>query len=266
MHARNGRARLYYEVRGNEQGPPLLLIRGLIRNLHHWGEFADQLEDQFCLILFDNRGVGRSNTPPPPYSTAQMADDAIAVLSAAGFERAHVMGMSLGGMIAQQVALRHPERVNRLILGCTRGHRRAGPPMRMSVVYEMLSSARLEPDEAVRSSAPLALSPHFVEQNPQVIDRWVELARQYPPTRAAFLGQVAAAARHDTRGKLRRVQHPTLVVTGDADRLIHPRCSELLARELPNAELRLLFGAAHDFTTEIPQQSSELVAEFLGRG
>lgn len=255
--------RLHYEVRGPSSAPPLLLIRGLARHLLHWGRLPELLEDDFRVVLFDNRGMGRSDVPRPPYTTARMADDAALVLEAAGFERAHVFGMSLGGMIAQELALRHPARVERLVLGCTRAGPGTGPRIAPRTVLAMLGAGRFKPDEAIARTAHMALGEQFIAEHPEVIEEWRELARKHPPARAGFLGQLLAGALHDTRRRLSRVVQPTLVITGDADNLIHADHSRFLARQIHGAELEVLPGAAHDFTTERPAAAAELLKRFL---
>ncbi|MCA9630959.1 MAG: alpha/beta fold hydrolase [Myxococcales bacterium] len=260
---RGRKLRLYYEVRGPSSAPPLLLIRGLARHLLHWGKLTELLESDFRLVLFDNRGMGRSDVPRPPYTTRIMADDAARVLQDAGVERAHVFGMSLGGMIAQEFALRHPARVERLVLGCTRAGPGTGPRIAPRVVLQMLGAGRFSPDEAIKRTAHMALGPAFIQRHPEVIESWQALAREYPPTRAGFLGQLLAGGLHDTRKRLDRIVHPTLVVTGDADDLIHADHSRYLARRIRGAQLEVLPGAAHDFTTERPELAARVLRDFL---
>ncbi|MEZ4372391.1 MAG: alpha/beta fold hydrolase [Polyangiaceae bacterium] len=255
--------RLYYELRGKSGAPPLLLIRGLARHLLHWGKLPELLEDDFRLVLFDNRGMGRSEVPRPPYTTARMADDAAEVLRAAGVERAHVFGMSLGGMIAQELALRHTTRVDRLVLGCTRAGPGTGPRIAPKTVLEMLGAGRFAPDEAIARTAHLALGERFISEHPEVIAEWRALARDYPPARAGFLGQLVAGGLHDTRRRLSRVAQPTLVITGDADNLIHADHSRYLAKRIRDAQLEVLPGAGHDFTTERPELAAQLLKAFL---
>ncbi len=254
---------LRYDVRGNRGAPPLLMIRGLARSSSYWGEIVELLEDRFCVITFDNRGIGRSDVPTPPYSTQAMADDAAHVVGAAGFDRANVFGVSLGGMIAQQLALRHPRKVTRLVLGATRPGTRHGPGTSARVVYRMLQAIRHPPSEAVVLTAPLALSDRFLEQHPEVLDRWRELASSEKPRLSGFLGQIAAVLRHDVYRELDRISQPTLIVTGDADRLIHPEHSDVLASRIPNAELKILPGVGHDLTTEAPHEMTALFCEFF---
>ncbi len=258
-----GGVRLHYELRGREDSPPLLLIRGLARHLLHWGDLTPLLERDFRLILFDNRGMGRSDVPPPPYTTRVMADDAARLLNQVGYGQVDVFGMSLGGMIAQEVALRHPGRVRRLVLGCTRSGPGGGPRIAPQVIWRMLSAGRLPPDEAMARTASLALTRDFIARRPEVVDSWRELARELPPSRRGFMGQLLAGATHRTTRRLQQLRQPTLVLTGDADELIHADHSRGLARAIPGASLELLPGAGHDFSTEQPERTAELLREFL---
>lgn len=260
---RGRRLRLFYEVRGEPHAPPLLLIRGLARNLLHWGRLTELLSADFRLILFDNRGMGRSDVPAPPYLTSSMASDAAQVMRAAGYQQAHVFGMSLGGMIAQELALRHPAQVQSLVLGATRSGPGTGPRIAPKVILQMLAAGRLRPDEAIAQTAHLALGEGFMREQPEVVASWQRLAREYPPARAGFIGQLLAGALHNTTRRLSRVQAPTLVVTGDADNLIHADHSKALAERIPGARLHVLPGAGHDFTTERPEDSAALLREFL---
>ncbi len=261
MFAIRAGVRLYFEVLGPSAAPPLLMVRGLARTARHWGSIVGQLSDRFRVVVFDNRGIGRSSIPLPPYSTNAMADDAAAVLDAAGLESAHVFGVSLGGMIAQKVALRHPKRLRSLVLGCTRAGR-AAPRLPIPAVASLVSSMRLSPERAVVETAPLILSRSFIAKNPQVPQRWAELARSEPPTRRGVFGQLLAAARHDATRRLKEIRVPVLAITGDVDRLIPPVCSEDLVRRLPDARLETLPGVGHDFPTEMPQRTAELLADF----
>lgn len=254
---------LYYERHG--QGPPLLLIRGFMRSMRFWWPFAESLGEGLGLIAFDNRGIGRSERPLGLYSTAQMADDAAALLDALGVESAHVFGMSLGGMIAQELALRHPSRVQRLILGATT----AGGPSAVRIPWAqrltLARSAALPPREAMQTTASLTLAAPYLREHPEVVDRWLGLMEIDRPQRRGFLGQAAAALRHDAWERLPHLKAPTLVVTGDADQLIPPENSRLLAERIPQARLKILPGAGHDLTTEQPDAMAWLVRDFCTR-
>ncbi len=263
MYATHKKTRLWYELYGNESAPPLVMIRGLARTRLHWGSIVDEVARDFRVLIFDNRGVGKSDAPLPPYSTKTMADDTAAVMDAAGFERADVFGISLGGMIAQQVALRHPRRVRRLALGCTRAGGRDGHGLTLKAMHELVAPMRKSAEEAVRATAPLILSRRFLADNGHVVDEWVEIARREPPVRHGVIGQLLAGALHDASRQLREITAPTLVVTGDTDRLIDPRNSEQLAERIPRAKLSYLGGAGHDFPTERPAETAALLREFF---
>lgn len=261
MFASRGRIRLYYEVLGPSSAPPLLMVRGLARTARHWGSIVSLLADRFRVVVFDNRGIGRSSVPLPPYSTDSMADDAVAVLDAVGLDSAHVFGVSLGGMIVQKVALRHPNRVRSLVLGCTRAGPSA-PKLPHTSVAALVGAMRLSPERAVLETAPLILSRGFIARHPEVPQRWAELAISEPPTRRGVFGQLLAAARHDAARHLRDIRVPVLAITGDVDRLIPPECSEDIVRRVADARLQLLPGVGHDFPTEMPEQTAQLLTDF----
>lgn len=263
-HASHRGCRLYWETDGTPAGPPLLLVRGFARSSRYWGAgLRALLAARFRLILVDNRGVGRSDATRPPYTTALMADDLAAVLDAAGVDRAHVFGMSLGGMIGQQLALRHPARIDRLVLGCTTPGGRNAIRYPLRGVLTLLRAGAAPPHRAMRIIAPLALSRETLERRPEVIDAWVEVARSEPRHRAGLFGQLLAAARHDAWDALPRINAPTLVLTGDADWLIDADNSRRIAARIPGARLQLIPGAGHDFATDRPDETVAALTGFL---
>jgi 3-oxoadipate enol-lactonase len=266
MLARRRGVEIYYETRGLPDAPPLLMIRGLARTIRHWGPVLDELSSSFRVTVMDNRGAGSSSAPLPPYSTPEMADDAACVLDHAGVARAAVFGVSLGGMIAQELCLRHPARVSRLVLGCTRAGGRTGRPISRAAALALLSAVRSSEDDALVRTAPFVLSAEFLRDNPQVLTEWRRIARQQPMRRRGFLGQVFAALRHDTSRRLDRIRVATLVVSGDADRLIHIENSRYLASKIREARFVTLPGAGHDFPPERPRELARLLADFCLAG
>lgn len=260
-HAIHNGCRLYWERDGQPEHPALLLLRGLGRSSRHWGELRELLARSFYLLLTDNRGVGRSDAPWPPYSTPMMADDHVAILDAAGVARTHVFGISLGGMIAQQLAIRHPARVDRVILGCTtpggrHGERRPG-------TIKALLRASLTGERGMRSIAPLLLSAETLRAHPELVDQSIAIARSEPRQRRGMVGQLLAARNHNAWHQLPQIVAPTLVVTGTADLLIPPGNSTKIAERIPGARLHLIEGAGHDFPADRPDETATVIAEFL---
>lgn len=261
-YARRGGLRIYYEVAGPEGAPPLMLVRGLGRSSSYWLEFRELLQRERRVVVFDNRGVGRSGTPRLFWSTEDMADDAAAVLAQSGVGRADVFGISLGGMIAQRLALRHPHRVDRLVLGCTTPGGRRAERLSLSAALGLASASRLEPEEGQRRTAGWVLSPDYLHRNPQIVDIWAAIASSEPRSQRGLLGQVWAGARHDAWDQLPHVRCETLVMTGDMDQLMPPSNSARLATRIPGAALEYLRGAGHDFPTERPVETASKVLSF----
>ncbi len=254
---------IYYELRGDAENPPLVMLRGLARTLSHWVGVHEQLARRFRVVLLDNRGVGRSRASKLPFSTANMAQDVVRVLDDAGIERAHVFGTSLGGMIAQRLAIEHPRRVNRLVLGCTTPGGHEAEQARWSTVARLVRAHLSSPKAAIDAQGGILLSAQFVREHPEVLERWVALDKRLPVPKLVLAYQVAAALSHNTAGELQRIAAPTLVVSADRDELVPQSNSRLLARRIRGAELAWIRGAAHDFPTERPTETAHMVAEFL---
>ncbi len=255
--------RLYYELGGPAGAPPIVLIRGLARSSSYWLELRERLVRERQVLVLDNRGVGRSDTPALPWRTEDMADDVASVLRASGVERADVFGVSLGGMIAQHLALRHPHRVRKLVLACTSPGGRGARSIAPAAALALARGAAMPFAEGIRNTAPWVLSDEARRQRPEIVDIWVAIAASEPRSRRGVLGQLLAAARHDTWALLPELEAPTLVLGGDADRLIPPENGELLAARIPNARLRQLRGAGHDFPTERPAETASILSDFL---
>ncbi|MDQ3032440.1 MAG: alpha/beta hydrolase [Myxococcota bacterium] len=261
--ARRAGLRLHWEISGLERGPAILMIRGLSRSSRYWYDLRPLLEPRFRVLVMDNRGVGRSDAPGPGFTTADMADDVAAVLHQSGVHRAHVFGISLGGMIAQHVALRHPGRVDRLVLGATTMGGRGAERAPHAAILGLLSAGRGTVADQIRVSMPWVLDAEAVARRPAVVDEWIAIAEAEPRNRLSVLGQLLAAAVHDTSDHLHRVRTPTLVVTGNRDRLIPMANSRRIASAIPGSTLQLLEGAGHDFPTERPDDVAHMLSEFL---
>ena len=253
-------ARIYWEERGS--GEPLLMIMGLGYSLEMWSRAFPAFAEHFRAIVFDNRGVGRSSVPPGPYSIAGMAADAAAVLSAAGVERAHVLGVSMGGMIAQEFALTYPERVHSLVLGCTAFGGPRAVPTSPAVIGILFARATMDPEAAIQ-----AMVPHIYDAGtPRArIEEELELRRRTLPTAQAYLAQVQAIMSWSSDDRLPAITAPTMIIHGETDGLVPPGNARLIAERIAGAELVLLPSASHIFFTDQPEASLTAMIGFLQR-
>lgn len=255
-------ARIHYEVYGS--GEPVLLVMGLGSNAYGWYRTIPWLSERYQAIAFDNRGTGRSEVPPGPYSIVQMAADAAAVLDATGHERAHVVGASLGGMIAQGFALTYPRRLRSLVLVCTTP---GGPNAARASDEVMLGLVQGGDDPATvyRRNAWFLYGEETRTHHPGRIEEDLEQRSRIPTPPAGYLGQLQAAMSHDTWDELPSIAGPTLVVHGEADLLIPTENGKLLAARIPGAELVLVPGAGHMLQTDAGDVVREGVLGFLAR-
>ena len=244
---------LHTEEHGDPKKPPLLLIMGLTVSSRAWEKLPSLLQDDFHVITFDNRGSGRSARTGFAYRMADLADDAAAVLDAHGVAEAAVFGISMGGMVALELSLRHPERVRRLALGCTFAGFRTAHRAPIRHFFQLVADRlRFGRDESV---ARILFSEGFSAENPGRGAKWLRDSDQTSLRYA--LAQMAAIARHHTLPRLSRIRAPTLVITGDADRLVPPRNSHVLAGKIPRAKLLVLPGAGHVFPLERERETVE---------
>jgi 3-oxoadipate enol-lactonase len=248
---------LHYEERGS--GRPLLLVAGIPAVASDWAPLAERLSGSRRLIAFDNRGSGRSTVTPGPYSTASLAADAIALLDHLGIERADLFGMSLGGMVVQEMALGWPERVDRLVLGCTH----CGVPHAAPMPRETGRAFAMETDDwglRMRTLAPFA----FARQvDPALLDRFVEKKSRDVQDGEGYRAQIAAVLAHDTRDRLPRIDRPTLILTGDDDQVIPAASSHVLHERIADSLLYVIAGAGHLFFLEHPDETVRALETFV---
>ena len=261
LEARNGDVRLAYDVRG--AGDPLLLVHGLGYARWGWEPVVEAFAERFLVVSFDNRGIGNSDAPRGPYSARVMAEDAVCVLDAAGIERTHVVGTSLGGMIAQELVLGWPERVDRLVLACTTPGGPRAFPMPAPTIRLMAKAPFMSRDVALRRFVENALADDTVARRLELVGRIVAHRFASPPDPAAWQAQAAAGMSFDAFDRLGEIRAPTLVVTGTADIVVDPRNSQLLAERIPDARLELVEGTGHLFFWEEPERFLRVVSEFL---
>lgn len=250
---------IWWQARGN--GPPLLLIQGLGYPSDAWWRLLPALRQRYRTIVVDNRGVGRSDVPDEPFSLEDMADDAAAVVHAAGEEAVHVLGASMGGVVAQEVALRHPELVRSLVLGCT------GPSGRDAVLADAAAFLTAREDMTPREAAEASIPWVYAEDTPRAeITADIEVRMAIPTSGRGYGAQLRAVVNHGgTLDRLAGVTVPTLIIHGSADRLVPPANADLLAGAIPGAELVMLDGAGHVFTTDRTQETLDAVLGFLDR-
>jgi pimeloyl-ACP methyl ester carboxylesterase len=260
--ARSGPLRLYYESEGS--GPAVVLIAGQAMSHRAWWRTVPVLAQSFRVLTFDNRGIGRSDHSPLPYTVAQMADDVIAVLDAAGEGRAHIYGISLGGMVAQEVALRHPDRVGALVLGATTAggtHTVLGDGQALSF---FVRAGAMAPEEAEWAAVPYNYGEATRRLRGDRIAEDIAQRLEFPTDTLAYMHQSAAAAAHSTLWRLRRIVAPTLVLHGEDDAVVPRQNAEVLADAIPDAELKTWPGAGHLYVTD-EARADEYVARFLER-
>ena len=271
--AKVGANELFYETHGD--GDPLLLIMGLAADSTAWLFQVPEFARHYRTIVFDNRGVGRSSKPRGPYTIHEMADDAAGLLDVIGVERAHLVGVSMGGMIAQELALRHPKRVRGLVLACTFPEPDAEAERQRQFSLARFGGRVTASGEAeidVSAVDPLMLFQHLLPRvfNQSFIDRELPKllqifggALQYGFSLEAILGQVEAIMGHKATDRLHEITAPTLVITGDADLLVSPANSDVLARSIPGAKLVTIPGGSHAFNIEMPDLFNRAVLDFL---
>jgi 3-oxoadipate enol-lactonase len=260
--AQHAGVRLAWEAFG--EGEPVLFIHGLGYDRHGWGPAPETLAERFRVITFDNRGVGESDTPPGPYSTSEMAADAAAVLSDVGVERAHVVGTSLGGLIAQELALRTPQRVLTLVLSSTTPGGTSAFPMPQRGAERFAAFAEDPSPENLFGLIENSLSAATVASSPELVEEIYAYRLAHPPRLDAWLAQAAAGAEFSSLAALATLDRPTLVTHGVDDNVVDYRNGELIAQAVPGAELVLVPDAGHLCFWERPDAFVGAIASFLG--
>jgi 3-oxoadipate enol-lactonase len=261
-YARSGTLRIAYELRGTVhwRRPWLVLIQGMGLDRDGWGPVLRRLRRHFRLVLVDNRGVGRSDRPGGRFTVADMAGDVVAVLDAAGIGRAHVLGASLGGMVAQELAIRHAERVDGLVLACTTPGWPLAYPMPVPSVRLLAATAGMPAEAARRRHTENALAARA--DRPELLRHLMAVQDTRPADRAVLSAQAVAGSCYAGR-RPARIRARTLVLHGGADAVVDRRNGRLLAARIPGARLVMFPELGHLLFWEDPDGFAGAVAAFL---
>lgn len=261
-----GDINIYYETHG--VGDPLVLIMGYGASSRWCIRQIPAFSQEYKVILFDNRGTGQSDKPDIPYTMEMLAEDVAGLFQAIDIEAAHVYGISMGGMIAQELALRHPDKVISLILGCTipGGSNTIMPDEEaVKILFDMERKKQLTPEEQVREALPFLCSQQFIDANPEITEELVLNMLEFITPLHVYRRQGEAIRRFNAYDRLHRITAPTLIMVGTGDRFAPVDNSRILSSRIPNAELILFDGAQHVFPWEAEQQANEAVLDFLKR-
>jgi len=251
----------YHEVHG--QGDPLVLIMGLRRNVEWWYRQIPALAEHFQVIAFDNRGAGRSDKPDMEYSIRLFADDTAGLMDALDISTAHILGISMGGYIAQELALNYPAKVKSLVLGCTGCGGDRAVIMSPDRMEKFTANNGLNPEEILRKDMDIYFSDDYVSQQTEIIKEFVDISMRYYQPADAFFRQFDACRRHDSGDRLRHISAPTLVMTGDDDPLVPPQNSDTLKNLIPGAELSVFAGGRHCFFIEAADRFNKEAVDFF---
>jgi pimeloyl-ACP methyl ester carboxylesterase len=252
---------LYYETYG--EGPPLVLIMGLRRNLAWWYRQVPEFSRHFHVVAFDNRGAGRSGKPVMDYSIRLFADDTAGLMEALGIQNGHILGISMGGYIAQELALHHPRKVRSLLLGCTSCGGSRTVVMSEERMEKFTANDGLTPEEILRKDMDIYFSDGFIQDHPDEVQELIEISlRHYQPA-DAFFRQFAACLHHDTAERLHRITVPVLIAAGDDDPLVPSVNSTILKELIPSAQLCFFPGCRHCFFVEEAEAFNRKAIQFF---
>ncbi|HEY6729758.1 MAG TPA: alpha/beta hydrolase [Solirubrobacterales bacterium] len=251
---------LHFERAGS--GEPLLLIQGMSGTHVSWGEpFKGALEESFDVVGFDNRGIGLSARIEDPFTIAEMAEDTAALLEELGIESAHVLGISMGGMIAQELALGHPDKLRSLTLGCTYCGGSGSELMPQENAEKLLVGLSSgDRDQAIRAGYEVNLSPAF-RADEDAFAAFHEMATSVPAAREIIQLQLQAILGHDASGRLGEIDLPTLIIHGTVDGVLPFANGKQISSLMPTARFEILEDVGHMFWWEQPQRSAELFRE-----
>lgn len=256
---------LYYKEYG--QGEALILIPGMGVDHKGWLYQVPVFKRHYRVILFDPRSLGRSERPRQLYDVKTMADDVLGLMDRLGIQRAHIMGHSLGGVVAQEIAVNHPERVIKLILVSSslgKGEPQDFNPELLEVLGLKEGDTQIDFSRLnVRRTLYALVGMTFNKKSYRKTMQFLSMLFFQPSKFEGLADQLKAVSDYSSRDKISQIKSPTLVITGAEDRLVSPHCSEVLAEKIPNAELMMVPGASHALNIETPYQFNQTILAFL---
>jgi pimeloyl-ACP methyl ester carboxylesterase len=257
---------IYYEITGS--GEPLLLIAGVGYGCWFWRKLVSELETDFQVITFDNRGSGQTAKPEGPYTVPMLTADTAGLLDALELEKVNVLGHSLGGFVAQELAVSRPELVGRLILASTNHGGMKVVPITPEAL-EVMTNREGDPVELVKRGIGIACAPGFTDAHPDVVKELIDYRFTNPVPPAQYQAQVAAGAAtaaytdEEVNERMASIQVPTLILSGEHDRVVPPGNAQLMAEKIANARVVLIPGTGHIFPIENPGAAAGTIREFL---
>lgn len=258
-YAKVNNVNLYYEVHG--EGDPVILICGLGSQMVSWATQVPIYSKHFKVVVFDNRGSGKSDKPEERYLTSDMADDTAALMEELGIESAHVVGKSMGGMIAQWLAINYPEKVQNLVMGCSSASRDEVGNEILRMGREI--ATKIGPKAVWLMSLYMGYNREYIEQNLGTIKQAMDTVPDDPEALKGYIGQSYACEGHNALDLLKTISSKTLVMLGENDLIASPKRSTVLADQIPNSELKVFSGVGHGFWRERQKEVDELVLDFL---
>ncbi|GAC1446552.1 MAG: 3-oxoadipate enol-lactonase [Pyrinomonadaceae bacterium] len=252
---------LYYEIHGD--GQPLILLPGIGTGAWTWFKQLPAFAQKFRTVIFDPRGVARSDKPKQSFTMRTLADDVAGLLEALSIEKAHVLGTSFGGFVTQEFAFAFPHKTASLILCCTSfGGMRHIPPA-PEVLRAMTSSEGLGTKERIRRNLTPAFSTQFIAGQSNEFERFIKMRIDNPIADYTYLNQLQSAMTFDAESRLAAIQSPTLVITGDQDKIVPPENSRNLAAQIPHAKLVFIEDGSHIFFVERADEFNRAVIDFI---
>lgn len=256
---------IYYEIHGPSEAPPIIFIEGWGYSLWMWFRQIPFLKEKYRCIVFDNRGVGKSSKPNYPYTMEMFANDAVSLMDALDIQTAHILGISMGGFIAQQIAISYPDKVRSLILVSTSfgGPNTIPSSNRTQAMMFATPTETLSKEQATKMRYSVVFSEQFQRENKSLIDQIQSWREQVPQSLIARGHQASAAIAFNAENEVKKIKVPTLILHGISDLVVPPENAEDLAQHIPTSRLILIEGGPHLSFIEYYEKFNEQVANFI---